>query len=250
MELQQMSSPCEARQVFTAVCVEDPLGCYRDMNEAVVKIKFQIRASQATFQYYEDNLATYQENLIHYPESRIRAQQLIDKTKAALYLCIHPTGDPNEDTVQEIVALQRSLDLQCQNAPQFLDFAESAVQPGMHREGIFRGYCVVTLMTKVPGFRVPYTTFCGWSPAQRDEMREAFKKALLEVWKCGIRPNDCALRNIVWDERERKCYIVDFEDSQLFDPERTPLPKFDEFEFRLWGIDEERAALLYKDKLG
>lgn len=39
--LQQNVSPCEARQVFTAVCVDDPLGRYRDIGEAVIKIKFQ-----------------------------------------------------------------------------------------------------------------------------------------------------------------------------------------------------------------
>jgi hypothetical protein len=41
LALQQTFSPCEARQVFTATCVDDPLGIYDDMQKAVVKLKFQ-----------------------------------------------------------------------------------------------------------------------------------------------------------------------------------------------------------------
>jgi hypothetical protein len=39
--LQQTFSPCEARQVFTAIRVADPLGTYFDIEEAEVKIKYQ-----------------------------------------------------------------------------------------------------------------------------------------------------------------------------------------------------------------
>jgi hypothetical protein len=39
--LQQTLSPCEARQVFTAVSIADPLDTYSDIKDAVVKIKYQ-----------------------------------------------------------------------------------------------------------------------------------------------------------------------------------------------------------------
>ncbi|KAF2246504.1 hypothetical protein BU26DRAFT_566873 [Trematosphaeria pertusa] len=40
--------------------------------------------------------------------------------------------------------------------------------------------------------------------AERDEIRAAFKEALIKVWDCWIDPHDSALRNIMWDEDERK----------------------------------------------
>jgi len=39
--LQQTRSPCEARQVFTATCIEDPSEIYGALDLAVIKIKFQ-----------------------------------------------------------------------------------------------------------------------------------------------------------------------------------------------------------------
>jgi hypothetical protein len=39
--LQQVDGPCKARQVFTVVCVKDPLCNYREQREAVAKIKIQ-----------------------------------------------------------------------------------------------------------------------------------------------------------------------------------------------------------------
>jgi hypothetical protein len=41
MALQQTCSPCEARQVFTAIRSADPHGYYGDIEEAVIKVKFQ-----------------------------------------------------------------------------------------------------------------------------------------------------------------------------------------------------------------
>ncbi|EAT81183.1 hypothetical protein SNOG_11475 [Parastagonospora nodorum SN15] len=38
---QQTRSPCEARQVFTAACIEDPSEIYGALDLAVIKIKFQ-----------------------------------------------------------------------------------------------------------------------------------------------------------------------------------------------------------------
>jgi hypothetical protein len=41
LKLQQTHSPCEARQVFTAQCLEDPMNKHEHNQQAVVKIKFQ-----------------------------------------------------------------------------------------------------------------------------------------------------------------------------------------------------------------
>jgi hypothetical protein len=41
MAIQQTCSPCEARQVFTAICTADPRGFYIGIEEAVIKVKVQ-----------------------------------------------------------------------------------------------------------------------------------------------------------------------------------------------------------------
>ncbi|KAF1851550.1 uncharacterized protein K460DRAFT_351460 [Cucurbitaria berberidis CBS 394.84] len=186
------------------------------------------------------SMADYEEELIHHPNSRVRTQRFIEQTQTAFNFCTSPAIEPNEDTVQEIAALRRSTDFRCQSAPQLLDFTETTVRPGMHEDCIVGGYLIFVLMTKTSGSRLPYDIFCKLSRAERDEFREAFRKALIEVWSCGIIPNDRALRNIVWDQQERKCYIVDFEDSHLIDVEKEQPPGFTEIEFRRWNIDEER----------
>lgn len=38
---QQVVPPCEATQVFTCVCVEDPRRDYEGISEAVIKVKYQ-----------------------------------------------------------------------------------------------------------------------------------------------------------------------------------------------------------------
>ena len=38
---QDVIAPCEATQVFTCICVEDPQGAWTEVPEAVVKVKYQ-----------------------------------------------------------------------------------------------------------------------------------------------------------------------------------------------------------------
>jgi hypothetical protein len=81
--------------------------------------------------------------------------------------------------MQEIMALRRLADHNCQSAPQLLDYLELLKRPGMHGEGIVGGYVVITLMTKVSGSALPWNSFYRFSRAERNEFREAFNKALM-----------------------------------------------------------------------
>ncbi|KAH7086526.1 hypothetical protein FB567DRAFT_528167 [Paraphoma chrysanthemicola] len=157
--------------------------------------------------------------------------------QSAIYACTRPVIDPNDDTVQEVTAFHRLSNLRCQSTPQLLQFMETAVRPGTHKEGIARGFLVIILMTKVPGVQLSYQAVCAMSKAKRDEAREAFREALEDVWACGVQPNDSTLRNIVWDEQHRKCYIVDLEDCRVVDVNATP-PEFCDEEYRSWGLGE------------
>lgn len=83
------------------------------------------------------------------------------------------------DTVQEIIALRQFADLMCHSAPHFLELSESTVQPEMHVDGIIGGYFVAILMTQVPGGALRYDSFCKMQKIERDEIRDAFKEALM-----------------------------------------------------------------------
>ncbi|KAH5778830.1 hypothetical protein HBI88_093960 [Parastagonospora nodorum] len=225
---QQTRSPCEARQVFTAACIEDPSEIYGALDLAVIKIKFQVRASQATIQYLKSSLADYKKDLIHRPNSRNETQKRMDETSAETYACMNSVINTNPDSVQEAKALRHFLD--------------TDVRVKLHDEAIICGYLIVILMKKVPGSALRYDTFCKMSRPQQGEIREAFRRALINVWGCGIRPRDKGLRNIGWDEAERECYIVDFEDCKIIDVGQVDVPEFSEAEFRHWDLAEENVV--------
>lgn len=99
--------------------------------------------------------------------------------RSLLHSCTHPTDLINQDTLNEAAALDRLGELECKHAPALLDVAIKTMQPGTHEEEIPGGYLVFLLMTKLPGKRITYRDFWGLSLQERDEIRNAFKEALL-----------------------------------------------------------------------
>ena len=81
--------------------------------------------------------------------------------------------------MDEAAALERLGALECKHAPALLDVAIRTVQSSTHEEAIPGGYLVFLLMTKLPGKRITYRDFWGLSLQERDEIRNAFKEALL-----------------------------------------------------------------------
>jgi hypothetical protein len=98
-----------------------------------------------------------------------------------LRACAKPVEDANQDTQDEAAALERLGIMKCKYAPWLLDFASDTLQAGTHEEEIAGGFIVYTLMTKMPGKRLTCENFWGRSLKDREEIRAAFKKALLYV---------------------------------------------------------------------
>jgi hypothetical protein len=98
-----------------------------------------------------------------------------------LRACTQPVEDANQDTHDEAAALERLGIMQCKHAPRLLDFASDTLQPGTHEEEIAGGFIVYTLMTKMPGKRLTYENFWSRPLKHREEIRAAFKEALLGV---------------------------------------------------------------------
>ncbi|KAH8811666.1 hypothetical protein F5884DRAFT_855005 [Xylogone sp. PMI_703] len=94
------------------------------------------------------------------------------------------------------------------------------------------GYIVYILMEKLPGITVDNFYF-DLGREERDVLRGYFKVAWLyvlssiklfiqmsslqqipiirECMKCGVINSDRAIRNLLWDKENKKCYIIDFE---------------------------------------
>lgn len=120
-----------------------------------------------------------------------------------------------ESYENEYGILQYLTDSRCKSTPLHItNFERNEANPWT-----LNGFLCFVIMTKVPG--VPVSDIWTESPtgAQQMEQRQimnAFKNALMEVTRFGVVFEDTALRNVIWDKAESKCYLIDFESSELF----------------------------------
>jgi hypothetical protein len=82
-------------------------------------------------------------------------------------------------TRQEIKALQHFRPENCGSTPHLLDFTGDFVDAGTDKKGMVDGYAIFIFITKVPGERLTYDKYWKLSLAERDEIRVAFKEAIL-----------------------------------------------------------------------
>ncbi|KAF3049603.1 hypothetical protein E8E11_009688 [Didymella keratinophila] len=87
--------------------------------------------------------------------------------------------------------------------------------PGIDELSMPGGFLTWTIMTCVPEIRLTPSVFWEELLGQRERIRQAFKTTI-NVWEHRISRRGQAMRNIMWDESEQKCYIVDFEDYTEF----------------------------------
>jgi hypothetical protein len=130
-------------------------------------------------QRYKSPLTGYKSDLIHHPTLHHEIWPAIDHIKAGIYAGVRAVNEPNGDATQEVAALRRLVEMQYESAPQVFKLMETKVQPDMQGDGIVGSYVFIILMSKVPGARLLYKTFCTMSRAQRDIVREAFRQALM-----------------------------------------------------------------------
>ncbi|KAF2033191.1 hypothetical protein EK21DRAFT_109324 [Setomelanomma holmii] len=132
----------------------------------------------------------------------------LERMREALRSCNEPAKYPNLDTFNNLHALDHFSKRKRGHTSWLIASREIIVQLGIHVAGIVGRYFVFILMTKVPGVSLDWTYMCGLTLEERIQIREDSKKSLINGWEYGIRPNDTALRNLIWDQD----YIVDFED--------------------------------------
>lgn len=86
---------------------------------------------------------------------------------------------PNEATTNEINALGKFNECNCANAPHLLGAVQDVIRPRVDDEAMIHGYVAFILMTKVPGEHIDQKKYWALSVAERDEIRAAFREALL-----------------------------------------------------------------------
>ncbi|KAF2627700.1 hypothetical protein BU25DRAFT_410835 [Macroventuria anomochaeta] len=103
----------------------------------------------------------------------------LKQAEELLYQATNPVEVPNGQTLNEIRALKRLRKTDCAYAPQFLDNTADWLMPGIYKEGMVGGFVVFILMARVPRDEADVVAFWNRSKEERDEIRKAFKTALL-----------------------------------------------------------------------
>lgn len=100
-----------------------------------------------------------------------------------LYQAFNPVElfeEVNEATQNEYHALKRFAKTNCSSAPHLLSYVLDVVEEGIDDDcAIIGGYAFFMLMTKVPGERLSYWDFRDLEQSERDDIRQAFKQALM-----------------------------------------------------------------------
>ncbi|KAF2681114.1 hypothetical protein K458DRAFT_256979, partial [Lentithecium fluviatile CBS 122367] len=238
---QREQPPYEATQVF-----ECELRCGSENNYdnnlvAVIKMKCQIRGFEQDAQDLLNLVQRLEEAQAKTPNREYISSQL--EAARGLFFATHPTTYFSDDIMREIKALNHIKKMGCEHSPYSLNFCTDTVRFGIDPLEMTGGYVAFILMTKVPGEQLA-NDYWNRALEERDKILAAFKDALLQlprfVYQNRIEPLNTARRNIVWDKDERKCYIVDFEDSEVLSEEAAAKAdaNFRVYEYRAWGLSE------------
>ncbi|ESZ93121.1 hypothetical protein SBOR_6493 [Sclerotinia borealis F-4128] len=87
------------------------------------------------------------------------------------------------------------------------------------------GYLVYLVMEKLPGDCITEYEFWQWTKSERDDFRRAFEQSAQLIEKLGVENIDKAMRNLLWDKQNNKCYLIDWENWTTCNPDDPyPLP--------------------------
>ncbi|KAH3911336.1 hypothetical protein HBH56_133530 [Parastagonospora nodorum] len=241
VKYQHGEPPYEARQVFEAVCVEDPKGLHNNAQEAMVKVKYQVKATTESLAVIDEHQSYYCEQLSEddTAETHQCMHDSIQYFEALRCIATNPVEKPHEYTLNEVQALRKLGDKQCTHTPHLLGVVGDWLPSGLDEQGMENGFVVFILMTKVSGEPLTYEKMQSKTCKERDIVRAALKKAAMALLKLGFSLHDRGMRNIMWDEENKKCCIVDFEN--YVDVKKNVEEWWDDDnDYRRWELDEPR----------
>lgn len=138
----------------------------------------RVKGPKGEMEYYERMVKETEEREKKYPGMEKWALELASYKKR-LFSSTNPAARPNEATVLEIEALAHLRMSNCASTPHLLAYGKDTLDEGIDEQGMVGGFVRFILMTKVPGRRLTVKEFQNFDLCQRDEIREAFKKALM-----------------------------------------------------------------------
>jgi hypothetical protein len=142
----------------------------------------RVRGTAWTAGRYTQDIEIQQLYLNAHLERADELRDEIKRKKVHLALCETPTNHPSPDTINEMYALRQLRELECAYAPALLTFAGTVACDGVYEDALVGGYSFFILMTKLPGQVLDLGQYCKLSPAERDEIRTAFREALTLVY--------------------------------------------------------------------
>ncbi|EDU47626.1 predicted protein [Pyrenophora tritici-repentis Pt-1C-BFP] len=211
MEYQRTDPPFEARQVFECVCTKDPNKCHNGVGKAIAKVK--VRGKFDDRMFYFSEMERRKEDLAKKLGTKEydKALQEYEYFSRLYHNAVKTVDTPHIFTTHEMNALKLFVEFNCQYVPHLLSSWEGPMPEGLDEQAMPGGFLKIILMNKLPGESLDYTTFWDKDKKTRKAIRRAFKVALMEVRKCVLNLHDTTLRNLVWDEKEKKWYVINFQ---------------------------------------
>ncbi|KAK2744165.1 hypothetical protein FQN57_004425 [Myotisia sp. PD_48] len=145
----------------------------------------------------------------------------------------------------EYMAVELLTQNKCSSSPQLYSFNISVQES--EQMPVPGGYFFALLMEKLPGVTLdPKVFFTEYSFEKREKIRAAFLRACSEVADHCVGICDSRLQNLIYDEENDKCYLIDYEDAsgpwmQCAGNDYTPgCGSADELDISLWGLSEKK----------
>ncbi|KAH7138582.1 hypothetical protein B0J11DRAFT_20312 [Dendryphion nanum] len=119
--------------------------------------------------------------------------------------------------IKEIKALRWFEQYRCAHTPHLLACMSRSLPATTDPNAMTGGFTIAILMTKLSGERLDLDVWTFLPDTDRDQIRQGFKTALMNLLKLRVFPRDRGLHKQLWDKAENKCYIVDFESYGVAD---------------------------------
>ncbi|EZF78288.1 hypothetical protein H105_00680 [Trichophyton soudanense CBS 452.61] len=162
------------------------------------------------------------EGSIFYPAEYNECGKTIAEGQAT-YICEHIKG---ESTRKEAICKIR-----LQGSDSKLFYIQQSVQQHDY-DPVPGGYMIFIVTEKVPG--ISLSQFWSYDLAKREKIRGAFRECLMELLKHHGYAGDTHLGNIVYDEENDRCWIVDYKHIYVFDDGEPKV--FADRDYRFWGL--------------
>jgi hypothetical protein len=107
------------------------------------------------------------------------------------HIATHPVKTAHHYTIDELEALRILRDTDCAHTPQLLATISDVMPAGRDKQGMVGGFVVFILMTKVPGTPITPAMMETKTLEQMDEIRAAFKTAIMCVVDITIQQHQC-----------------------------------------------------------